>query len=90
MVARDAGCGDGGDERDLAAPHDEEDLPADVQAIYAFQKAQDLPRSGIADRAFWERLESPRPPRPRFLDPVSHLEIDRTSPSKLVLGAGAA
>ncbi len=47
-----------------------------LQAVYAFQKAQDLPRSGVVDQLFWSRLERPRPLRPRVLGPGRHIEID--------------
>jgi PKD repeat protein len=48
-----------------------------LDAVYAFQKVQDLPRTGVVDAALWRRLSSPRVPAPRYRDPASHIEIDK-------------
>ncbi len=49
-----------------------------VQSVYTFQKVQGLERSGSVDAAFWARLDNPRIPRPRYTEPASHIEIDKT------------
>jgi L,D-transpeptidase-like protein/putative peptidoglycan binding protein len=49
-----------------------------MQSVYAFQKVQGLDRTGAVDAAFWTRLESPRIPQPRYTEPASHIEIDKT------------
>jgi hypothetical protein len=48
-----------------------------LQSVYAFQKAQRLERTGVADTRFWRRLASPQPVVPRFASPASHIEIDK-------------
>ena len=48
-----------------------------LDAVYAFQKVQDLPRTGAVDPAFWRRLADPRRPMPRYAQPASHIEIDK-------------
>jgi peptidoglycan hydrolase-like protein with peptidoglycan-binding domain len=49
-----------------------------LDAVYAFEKVQGLPRTGIVDAAFWRRLEEPRVPSPHYAEPADHLEIDKT------------
>jgi hypothetical protein len=48
-----------------------------LDAVYAFQKVQGLPRTGAVDPAFWRRLASPRQPVPRYAQPAAHIEIDK-------------
>jgi lipoprotein-anchoring transpeptidase ErfK/SrfK len=48
-----------------------------VESVYAFQKVQELPRTGVADAALWARLDHPRLPRPRYSSPADHLEVDK-------------
>jgi N-acetylmuramoyl-L-alanine amidase len=60
------------------------------QSVYAFQKAQRLPRTGIADAAFWLRLANPRPVVPRYPTAGDHLEIDKTRQVLLVVRGGRA
>jgi peptidoglycan hydrolase-like protein with peptidoglycan-binding domain len=48
------------------------------QSVYAFQKAQRLERTGVADDAFWRRLARPVTILPRFPAGGDHLEIDKT------------
>lgn len=48
-----------------------------LQSVYAFQKAQRLPRTGVVDDAFWRRLEWPAPVTPRYRSPADHLEVDK-------------
>lgn len=51
--------------------------PELLDAVYAFEKVQGLPRTGAVDAAFWERLANPRLPTPRYATPTSHIEIDK-------------
>jgi hypothetical protein len=51
--------------------------PELVDSLYAFQKVQGLPRTGIADAATWRALAHPRLARPRYAGPPDHLEIDK-------------
>jgi PKD repeat protein len=48
-----------------------------VDAVYAFQKVNGLPRTGGVDGRFWAALARPRPARPRFTQPASHLEVNK-------------
>jgi PKD domain/L,D-transpeptidase catalytic domain/Putative peptidoglycan binding domain len=51
--------------------------PELVDSLYAFQKVQGLPRTGVADAATWRALAHPRLARPRYASPADHLEIDK-------------
>ncbi len=48
-----------------------------LESVYAFEKVQDLPRTGIVGPGFWQRLSSPRIPVPRDANPADHIEIDK-------------
>jgi hypothetical protein len=48
-----------------------------LDAVYAFQKVQGLPRSGVVDGAFWRLLGSPYIARPRYAQPTDHLEVNK-------------
>ncbi len=47
-----------------------------LDTVYAFQKVQGLPRTGIVSAAVWARLTHPLPARPRYPGPADHLEVD--------------
>ena len=49
-----------------------------VESVYAFQKVQNLDRTGAADATFWTRLDNPRIPQARYATPAAHIEIDKT------------
>jgi hypothetical protein len=51
--------------------------PELVDSLYAFQKVQGLPRTGVADAATWRALAHPRLAQPRYSSPADHLEIDK-------------
>ena len=48
-----------------------------LDAVYAFQKVQGLPRTGVVDGRFWGRLANPRVAIPRYAQPASHLEVNK-------------
>jgi N-acetylmuramoyl-L-alanine amidase len=48
----------------------------DVEAIYAFQKIEGLPRTGVVTPELWTRLLRAQIPRARF--PGNHIEVDKT------------
>lgn len=48
-----------------------------LDAVYAFEKVQGLPRTGTVDARFWQRLAAPSVPRPRYAGPADHLEVDK-------------
>ena len=48
-----------------------------LDSVYAFQKVQGLPRTGIFGAADWARLANPVKPRPRFAEPADHIEVDK-------------
>jgi lipoprotein-anchoring transpeptidase ErfK/SrfK len=49
-----------------------------LDAVYAFEKVQGLPRTGAVDTRFWQALANPRGAIPRHAVPASHLEIDKS------------
>jgi lipoprotein-anchoring transpeptidase ErfK/SrfK len=59
-----------------------------IQSVYAFEKAQGLPRTGVADAAFWRRLATPTAVVPRYQSPASHIEIDKRRQILLVVREG--
>ncbi|MFL5966734.1 MAG: L,D-transpeptidase family protein [Gaiellaceae bacterium] len=48
-----------------------------LDAVYAFEKVQGLPRIGAVGPAFWRRLADPRVAVPRYAQPAAHLEVDK-------------
>ncbi len=48
-----------------------------LDAIYAFQKVQGLPRTGAVDPRFWQTLSAPRAAVPRYRQPADHLEVNK-------------
>ena len=60
------------------------------QAVYAFQKAQRLERTGVADAAFWRRLARPAEIVPRYKSPADHIEIDKQRQILIVVRNGQA
>lgn len=59
-----------------------------VESVYAFQKVQGLPRTGVPDAALWARLDHPRLPQPRYSTPADHLEVDKTRQVLYVVRGG--
>jgi hypothetical protein len=47
-------------------------------AVLAFQKAEGLPRTSLADRTTLARLASASAPRPRYAGKGLHIEVDKT------------
>jgi L,D-transpeptidase catalytic domain/Putative peptidoglycan binding domain/PKD domain len=58
----------------------------DTEALYAFQKIEGLPRTGIATAAVWRRLLTARIPRARYGG--NHVEVDKTRQVIFVVRAG--
>jgi N-acetylmuramoyl-L-alanine amidase len=48
----------------------------DVEAVYAFQKVEGLPRTGMVTPEIWSRLLDAQIPRARY--PGNHIEVDKT------------
>jgi PKD repeat protein len=48
-----------------------------VDSIYAFQKVNHLPRTGMADAATWKALANPAIPQPKYKTPGLHVEVDK-------------
>jgi lipoprotein-anchoring transpeptidase ErfK/SrfK len=72
-----------------AAPSPRTVFDSDAQqAVYAFQKAQRLERTGAADTAFWRRLARPAEIVPRHRFPTSHIEIDKERQILMVVRNG--
>ena len=59
-----------------------------LDTVYAFQKVQDLPRTGIISPAVWARLNHPIQPRPRYPGPADHIEIDKAHQVLYVVRGG--
>jgi peptidoglycan hydrolase-like protein with peptidoglycan-binding domain len=49
-----------------------------LDAVYAFQKVQGLPRTGVVDARFWRALAGARTPIPRYAQPSAHLEVNKS------------
>jgi lipoprotein-anchoring transpeptidase ErfK/SrfK len=49
-----------------------------LDAVYAFQKVQGLPRTGAVDGRFWRALATARTPLPRYAQPAGHLEVNKS------------
>jgi hypothetical protein len=58
----------------------------DVEALYAFQKVEGLPRTGAVDAGVWRRLQTAQVPRARY--PGDHVEIDKTRQVLFVVRGG--
>jgi len=48
-----------------------------LDAVYAFEKVQGLPRTGVVDAGFWRALTTARTPSPRYTSPASHIEVNK-------------
>ena len=48
----------------------------EIDAVYAFQKAIGLARTGAIGEEDWRRLAAAHTPRPRYRRPADHLEVD--------------
>jgi PKD repeat protein len=48
-----------------------------LDAVYAFQKVEGLPRTGVTDARFWRALANARTPIPRYAQPANHLEVSK-------------
>jgi lipoprotein-anchoring transpeptidase ErfK/SrfK len=48
-----------------------------LDSLYAFEKVQGLPRTGILDNRAWAVLDHAQVPTPRYASPASHLEVDK-------------
>jgi N-acetylmuramoyl-L-alanine amidase len=48
-----------------------------LDAVYAFEKVQGLPRTGVVDARFWRTLAGAHTPGPRYAQPVDHLEVNK-------------
>jgi hypothetical protein len=59
----------------------------DTEALYAFQKVEGLPRTGVATRLVWHRLLQAHTPRARYGG--DHVEIDKTRQVIFVVRGGA-
>jgi hypothetical protein len=59
-----------------------------LESVWAFQKAQRLPRTGIVDAAFWSRIDHASVPTPRYREPAAHIEIDKARQILLIVRNG--
>lgn len=47
------------------------------ESVYAFEKVENLDRTGNIDATFWAHLDNPRIPQPRYKLPADHIEVDK-------------
>jgi hypothetical protein len=59
-----------------------------LDAVYAFQKVEGLPRTGVVDPPVWARLLHAKTPKPRYAG-ADHLEVDKTRQVLFVVRGGA-
>ncbi len=59
-----------------------------LDAVYAFEKVQNLPRTGVIDPASWQRLSNPYRPVPRYAEPADHLEVNKARQVLYVVRGG--
>ena len=59
-----------------------------LDTVYAFQKVQNLPRTGVVSPAVWARLNHPVQPKPRYPSPADHLEVDKAHQVLYVVRGG--
>jgi hypothetical protein len=59
-----------------------------LDAVLAFQKANDLARDGYVGEEVWRRLGRARTPKPRHAKPARHIEVDKTRQILLVVRHG--
>ena len=57
-------------------------------AVLAFQKAEGLPRTGLADRTTLLRLATATPIQPRYRSPGTHIEVDKTRQILMIVHGG--
>jgi hypothetical protein len=48
-----------------------------LESVYAFEKVEGLDRTGVADSTFWQHLDNPVVPKPRYQLPAAHIEVDK-------------
>jgi peptidoglycan hydrolase-like protein with peptidoglycan-binding domain len=48
-----------------------------IESVYAFQKVEGLPRTGVADSTLWAKLADAEAPAPRYNEPADHIEVDK-------------
>jgi N-acetylmuramoyl-L-alanine amidase len=58
----------------------------DIEAIYAFQKVEGLPRTGVVTPVLWARLLHAQVPRARY--PGAHIEVDKARQVLFVVRGG--
>ncbi len=49
-----------------------------LESVYAFQKVENLDRTGNVDATFWAHLDNATTPEPRYQQPAAHIEVDKT------------
>lgn len=48
-----------------------------LESVYAFEKVENLDRTGIANATFWAHLDNAAVPQPRYYQPADHIEVDK-------------
>ena len=47
------------------------------ESVWAFEKVENLDRTGVVDATFWAHLANPVIPKPRYFQPGAHIEVDK-------------
>jgi hypothetical protein len=69
-------------------PHSSSFDSSMLDSVYAFQKVEDMPRTGQVDARFWRALATPRKPQPRYRSPANHIEVDKVHQVLYVVRGG--
>jgi lipoprotein-anchoring transpeptidase ErfK/SrfK len=48
-----------------------------LESVYAFEKVENLDRTGNVDATFWAHLDNAKTPQPRYRQPGDHIEVDK-------------
>jgi hypothetical protein len=48
-----------------------------LESVWAFEKVENLDRTGVANATFWAHLDNAVTPKPRYFQPGAHIEVDK-------------
>jgi lipoprotein-anchoring transpeptidase ErfK/SrfK len=59
-----------------------------LESVYAFEKVENLDRTGNVDATFWAHLDVAKTPQPRYQQPGDHIEVDKARQVLYVVRGG--